>query len=199
MRKNYLFFGIIGIIVLVAILTNPNQNRHKEVVKNKLNSYIQKSMTESLTETDNDLEQAGQALGMMLGGALVDKMVDNLVSTNNYLLFSTTKINWKGQSKVIGIGIFGNVYITSKLDKAMGTDTTNQDSDLPKSLKETQNESKKNTTTEEDNKTSLSENLIEKNTQVSEEEHQDSDCFSNDDIVVDGISYGQYSNSRFKF
>ncbi|MCL2761193.1 MAG: DUF4359 domain-containing protein [Desulfuromonadales bacterium] len=119
MKKKYLIFAIIGILVFVAILTNPNQDRHKEVIKNKLNSYMQKSIKKSLPETNDELGQAGQALGMMFGAALVDRVVDTLVSTDNYLLFSTTKINWEGKSKVIGIGAFGNVYITSKLDKAL--------------------------------------------------------------------------------
>lgn len=119
MKKNYLYYAIIGAIILVAILTNPNQDRHKEVIKNKLNSYMQKSMKQNLTETDNVWAQAGQALGMMLGGALVDRIIDNLVSTDNYVLFSTTKISWEGETKVIGIGAFGNVFITNKLDEAM--------------------------------------------------------------------------------
>lgn len=119
MKKNYLYYAIIGAIILVAILTKPNHDRHKEVIKNKLNSYMQKSMKQNLTETDNVWAQAGQALGMMLGGALVDRIIDNLVCTDNYVLFSTTKISWEGETKVIGIGAFGNVFITNKLDEAM--------------------------------------------------------------------------------
>jgi hypothetical protein len=119
MKKNYLVLAIVGVVVLVAILTNPNQDRHKEVIKNKLNSYMQKSMKESLTKTDNEWEQAGQALGMMLVGTLVDRIIDNLVSTDNYVLFSTTKISLEGETKIIGIGAFGNVFITNKLDEAM--------------------------------------------------------------------------------
>jgi hypothetical protein len=80
---------------------------------------MQESMKQNLTKTDNEWEQAGQALGMMLGGALVDKIIDNLVSTENYILFSTTKISWEGETKIIGIGAFGNVFTTSKLDDTM--------------------------------------------------------------------------------
>lgn len=119
MKKNYLVFAVIGVIALVAILTNPNQDRHKEVIKNKLNSYMQKSMKQNLTETDNDWAQVGQAFGMMLGGALADRIIDNLVSTDNYVLFSTTKISWEGETKIIGVGVFGNVFITNKLNEAM--------------------------------------------------------------------------------
>ncbi len=70
-------------------------------------------------ESENEWEQVGQALGMMIGGTLVENVIDNLVSTDNYILFSTTKINWDGKSRIIGIGAFGNVYITNKLEEAL--------------------------------------------------------------------------------
>lgn len=119
MKKSYLIFAVFGLITLVAVLTNPNQERHKEVIKNKLNVYMQKSMKENLTQSNNEWEQAGQALGMMFGGALVDRIIDNLVSTDNYVLFSITKITSDGQTNVIGVGAFGNVFITGELEDAL--------------------------------------------------------------------------------
>lgn len=119
MKKNHIVLAIFGVFILMAVITNPNQDRHKEVIKNKLNTYIQKSMKESLTESSNKWEQAGQALGLMLGGVLVDRVIDNLVTTDNYVLFSTTKITWDGQTRVVGVGLFGNVYVTDKLDETL--------------------------------------------------------------------------------
>ena len=119
MKKNYLILAIIGGFVFIAILTNPNQDRHKEVIKNKLNIHMQKKLKESLNKSDNEWEQAGQALGLMIGGALVDRIIDNLVSTDNYVLFSTTKISWEGDTKIIGIGAFGNLLITNKFDETI--------------------------------------------------------------------------------
>ena len=119
MKKSYLFSAIAVLIILIAIFTNPNPDRHKEAVKNKVNSYIQQSMKESMNGTENNNAQAGQALGMMLAGAFIDKIIDNLVSTDNYVLFSTTKITWDGKTEIIGIGAFGNVYLTRKIDEAI--------------------------------------------------------------------------------
>jgi len=119
MKRNYTVLIAIGLILLVAVLTNPNQDRHKEVLRAKFNSYMQKSMSERHTESGNEWEQAGQALGMMLGGALIDGIISNLVTTDNYVIFSTTKMTWKGESKVIGVGVFGNVFLTNKIDKAL--------------------------------------------------------------------------------
>lgn len=119
MKKNHIIILVIVLISLIAVLTNPNQDRHKEVVKNKLNLYLQKSMKEEFADRNNEAEKSGQAIGMMLGVVLVNQIIDNLVSTDNYVLFSMTKITWDGKTKVIGIGAFGNVYLTGKLDNAL--------------------------------------------------------------------------------
>jgi hypothetical protein len=80
---------------------------------------MQKSMSEGLSKTDNKWGEAGQTLGMMLGGAIIDGLISNLVTTDNYVIFSTTKISWKGKSKVIGVGVFGNVFLSGKLDEVL--------------------------------------------------------------------------------
>jgi hypothetical protein len=104
---------------MVGVLTNPSQERHKEVVKNKLNVIMQKAINESLKNSDSGAQQIGSALGLMLGGAMLDRMIESMVSTDNYVLFSTTKITWEGKSKLIGIGLFGNVFISDELDQAL--------------------------------------------------------------------------------
>jgi len=119
MKRNYITPAIISMIVLVAVLTNPDQNRHKEVIKNKLMTYLQKSISKNQTKTKDDWEQAGQALEIMLGGIIVEKVLENFMSTDNYVVFSTTKITWEGETKIIGIGAFGNVFLNKELDEAL--------------------------------------------------------------------------------
>jgi hypothetical protein len=76
-------------------------------------------MSDGLSKTDNKWGEAVQTLGMMLGGAIIDGLISNLVTTDNYVIFSTTKISWKGKSKVIGVGVFGNVFLSGKLDEVL--------------------------------------------------------------------------------
>lgn len=118
MKKPYVIGGLAALILIVAAISNPSSEVHKETIKTKLNAYIQKSMSKE-NSSDDELGAAGNAFGMMLGGFIVDKIVDHMVSTNNYILFSTTQINWEGESKTIGIGAFGNVFITGQLDEAL--------------------------------------------------------------------------------
>jgi len=119
MKKNQITIAIISLIILVAVVSNPNQDRHKEVIKNKLITYLQKSIKKGQTGPKDDLEEAGQVLGLMLGGMIVDNILDNFMSTDNYVVFSTTKITWEGETKIIGIGAFGNVFITKELDESL--------------------------------------------------------------------------------
>lgn len=119
MKRKFSVLIVLGLVVLVAVLTNPNQDRHREVLKAKVVSYMQKSMSDGLTKSEIDLENAGQAVGMMLGGALIDGVISNIVTTNNYVLFSTTNIIWEGESRVIGVGAFGNVFLTKEIDEAL--------------------------------------------------------------------------------
>jgi hypothetical protein len=119
MKKSSFILVIMSLIIIVAVLTNPDQDRHKEVIKDKLLIYLQKSMKQNQTKTKNEWEEAGQALGIMLGGVLVDGLLNNLMSIDNYVLFSTTKITWEGERKIIGIGALGNVFLTRELDEAL--------------------------------------------------------------------------------
>lgn len=119
MKNKHIILIFVGIILLVGVITNPNQDRHKEVVKNKLNVLMQNAMNEGLKNSDNGAKQFGSALGLMLGGVMLDRMIENMVSTDNYVLFSTTKITWEGETKLIGVGLFGNVFISSEIDEAL--------------------------------------------------------------------------------
>lgn len=119
MKRQHITLLVLGFILLTAVITNPDQERHKEVLRSKINSYFQKAMTEEMTDPNDEWAQAGQALGMMIGGTIVERIVDNLISTDNYIFFSTTKITWNGQTRVIGFGVFGNVFLTKKLDDAV--------------------------------------------------------------------------------
>ena len=119
MKKNYVALFVIGLLLLIAVITNPNEDRHKEVVKAKFNSYVQMSMPKELSEADDEGGQASQGLAMMLGGAMIDGIIANIVTTDNYVIFSTTNVSWEGKSKVIGIGVFGNIFLTGKLDEVL--------------------------------------------------------------------------------
>ena len=119
MKKSQIILAIITFVIVIAVLTNPNQDRHKEVLRAKLTSFMQKSMSRGVSVSNEEWDNSSNALGIMFGGLIVEGIIANVVSTENYLVFSTTKVTWDGDTKVIGFGAFGNVYITDKLDEAL--------------------------------------------------------------------------------
>ena len=117
MKSSHITLLIISLFIVVAVLTNPKRERHKEVIKTKVMAYMQSTAKEHLK--NNDEQQAGQAFAALLGGALADGLIENLLSIDNYVLFSTTKITWEGKTRVIGVGAFGNVFLSGKLDDVL--------------------------------------------------------------------------------
>ncbi len=116
MKKTKIILAIVGTFSLIAIFTNPTQEMHKERVKEKLNSYLQSSLTKNFYEAEDELDKLGYLLGDRLGSSITKHAVNELVVRKNYILFSTTNITWAGNIYPIGIGAFGNVFLSKNID-----------------------------------------------------------------------------------
>ena len=119
MQTKHLIIAIIFLISLLAVLTNPTPERHKEAFKNKIYEYLQRPITEDLTKAKTRGEEMVLSAELLFGSKIIDMILDNLISSDNYLLFSTTKISFEGKSKIIGYGAFGNIFLSEELDKNM--------------------------------------------------------------------------------
>ena len=112
MKKPQLPLIIGGFAILLLVLTNPCIEEHKAAVKTKI---METAGGEMIKEAE---DKGGFAtLGAMLGATFAENLINNLVSRDNYLLFSLTKATFDGESKIIGVGILGNVFITTKTDE----------------------------------------------------------------------------------
>jgi len=101
----YLFFGVPFIFIL--IITNPSELNHRDKVKFKINQLLQNNVG------NNPLK----AIGIIVGGLVTDKFVNSSVTSKNFVLFSLTQFSWNGDTKTIGFGILGNVYISNKVEE----------------------------------------------------------------------------------
>lgn len=110
MKKTNWTIIIFSAILLIAIFTNPSTEEHKQAVKSVVNRVVQNSVSENTSDMEN--------FGVLLGSSLVEKLVENSVIRDNYLLFSITKISWKGEIRNIGYGVFGNVFLSDKVKEA---------------------------------------------------------------------------------
>ena len=103
---------------LIAIFTNPSTEDHKQEVKNILNRHLQESLSENKAD-------GFENLGMLIGSSFAEKLIDNSVSRENYIFFSLTKGTWKDNSKIIGYGVFGNVFLSDDVKEAFDNKTYN--------------------------------------------------------------------------
>jgi hypothetical protein len=118
MNNKLIITLIIIAIAIIAAITNPDKERHTEVVKSKVIASMQKALHEDANAKQEDAV-VGEALGLMIGGFLIDQFLESNLSVENYIFLSITKLTWQGESRTIGIGAFGNVFITPEFDKAI--------------------------------------------------------------------------------
>jgi len=96
--------AIVGFILLALLATNPSIEDHREGVK----EMYKKKLGEMKKDKKDDLAtQIGTGIGMLIGDGFIDK----IVSRENYLLFSLTKVIIADKKKNIGIGILGQVFV----------------------------------------------------------------------------------------
>lgn len=117
MKKSNIILIVFATIILIAVLTNPSSEEHKQAVKSVVNHVVENS----ISENGSDMEK----LGILFGSSLAEKLIENSVTRDNYILFSITKIKWQGESKNIGYGLFGNVFLSEKVNKAFNNNEVN--------------------------------------------------------------------------
>lgn len=115
--KHYVIIGLC-VFTLITALTNPGNEKHKEEVKLKMDIFLEKQMNENTNQNDK-WSKAGNAMGNVLAKSMINMMVENMVSSSDYILFSTTNVTFEGKTKTIGIGILGNIFLSAKIDEAM--------------------------------------------------------------------------------
>ena len=105
-------FVLLFILLLAAFLTNPRRETHLQELQVKLTEAIDASMSER--QNDDPVTYNAWKLG---GKQMVGLFTKNYASVDNYYVFSLTRLRWENESYVVGIGAFGNVWITGRIDK----------------------------------------------------------------------------------
>lgn len=103
LKKRY----ILILIILIAFVTNPSKEKHRNVIKGKINVVM---------GADNPYV-GGDSSGHE--DVFLNEMIDSYISYSNYLLFSTIGVDYQGETRVIGIGVFGYVYIPDKVEEML--------------------------------------------------------------------------------
>ena len=109
MSKTRIFALLLIILMLAAVFTNPTKERIEAALTVKAKEILEKQLN------SNDKVMS---LGMTLfGDRVVNEFVSNYTHTDNYYLFSLSKIRWNSEDIIIGVGLFNQVWISPKIDE----------------------------------------------------------------------------------
>jgi len=104
---------LIFIIALILVGTNPGLEEHRSAVSRKA---LEAAGTD---DGQNEWQRLGSEIGKKIGGALIERMVER----NNFILFSLGRITFGEKSKVVSVGVLGNVIVL----KDMGDENSDSD------------------------------------------------------------------------
>ena len=113
---------IVLIVLLIAVLmveTRPDKEKHKEAMMKAIDEYVDEEAKDRLG--DNVLAKIGH--GVVVKTA--ETVLNSKLKENNYYLFNTTSVHFKGQDNILSLGLFGYVYtfdkemIHEKLEEAL--------------------------------------------------------------------------------
>jgi hypothetical protein len=99
----------------------------KQTVKLTLEEYQREAKAKG-----NDGGMLGGYLGQMLGQMMTKELIKGgLMSYHSFGLFSTSEVNWDGNTYPVGVGAFGHVYISDKVKEKIlkGIETAKQTMD----------------------------------------------------------------------
>lgn len=100
----------LGIVIILAAITNPQKEDHIGAVKQLYSNSVNKEIVKGF-DSKNKWEAAGTAIGYTLGMNLIDKIAESIITSRSFIIFSLTEVSFNGQSRIIGLGAFGNVWI----------------------------------------------------------------------------------------
>jgi len=104
MNKTQITLIITGFLMLALIATNPSIEDHREGVKKMYKEKLEKINKQEKGDLGTNI---GTGIASLIGDGFIDKMV----SRENFLLFSFTKVSLSDKSKNIGVGILGQVFV----------------------------------------------------------------------------------------
>lgn len=106
-------------VLLLLTLTNPGLKTHKFIVKAKVFPMVDEAvmlMADSTSATNLRDRLSGKR-GAQFTQILVDDLLRKGITRTNYVLFSTTDLDYKDQKGILGYGILSNVYLSADADR----------------------------------------------------------------------------------
>lgn len=110
MKKAVWVLVLLGLVV--AALTNPSEDDHREAVKNAYQELVDKELDKSELPTLKRLARAAAEI-------IAPEILNSFVKRTNCFVFSITQVKKEGEFKPAGIGIFGQVIFFGKPEELL--------------------------------------------------------------------------------
>jgi|GEM_PF-6714153 len=101
--------AVFVIVGLLAWLTNPGIEQHKQAASGKLNEQIEQLRAE--LKPKKKFFKVLKDIGFALSSGVLQQQIEQRVWTDNYHLCSLTKVRLKNRDVTVGFGAFGNVWL----------------------------------------------------------------------------------------
>jgi len=109
MKKFLIFLFVLIALAVVAVVTCPDRDAHKDAIMSVLDQKIDEIVA---SESSSELS----ALGTAIGTSLAEFAVDKRLTVKNYFVFSTGEMLLDEEPRRLSVGVFGHVFTFSKED-----------------------------------------------------------------------------------
>lgn len=139
--KKLLFLVLVVLIGVIAFMTRPDKQAHKEAMMKAVKEYVDEEATNKGLG-NNGLTR----LGKNIVNKAVEAALNNKLKLDDYYLFNTTHVKMGDKQKTLSVGLFGKVIT---FDKDMLREALNESSatdfkdELKSTLKEQKREAKR--------------------------------------------------------
>jgi len=110
--------SLFTLVLLLAIISNPDSDDHVTAVKGKVMEKVE-GLLNNYSHPPKVWQELLAALTTVAGREWVDQKINLAISTENYILFSLTKLTVKDKSAIVSVGMFGEVWMISEGLEAM--------------------------------------------------------------------------------
>ena len=112
MKKALIAILVALIVGVVAVITCPDKQTHKDAIMDVVNEMVNKEL-----QLDDPGDQEIAVLLESLGTGLVGRILDNRLVVKNHFLWSTGELRkLDGDYKRVSVGVFGHIFTFNKDD-----------------------------------------------------------------------------------
>ena len=110
--KKFLSLVIVIAVVLVAAITCPDKQAHKDAVMEEMNGAINSAISDKVGKLDSGLGSSLSKITSKVTSKVLGAAFDTAITVDNYFVFSVGKIDIDDKPKTVSIGAFGHVFTT---------------------------------------------------------------------------------------